>query len=272
MPQSTELAAAGLDLFDRHVEISRHDHAGGDFDDGYYLGHRERFARTLSLIPAADGNGSALEIGATAFFQVTLHCLFGYGFVAGTEQNTDISRKLYRKPIRLADLEVENLTLSIDVESDIFPFADGSLDFVMCCEVIEHLDVDPMFMIAEINRVLRPEGRLLLTTPNACSSRSVWKILQGYRPHFHMQYSRSRTPYRHNFEYDVHGLVALADAGGFVVEHLSTHDVFEPPEPAALGILKNQDLPTEYRGDDVFLLLRKQGPVVDRWPSNIYVD
>lgn len=272
MPDISERVAAGLALFDRHLQARRPGHGGGDFNEDYYAAHRERFARTLALIPPATGRRRALEIGATAFFQVALHHLFGYAFVAGIEQSPDIAHKLYHKPIRVAELEVSNLTLSLDVESDILPFGDGGLEFVLCCEVIEHLDVDPMFMLAEINRVLAPDGRLLLTTPNACSSRGVWKVLRGYRPHFHMQYTRSRSPYRHNFEYDIHGLVALAEAGGFAIEHLSTHDVFEPPEPAALALLVREGLPTVHRGDDIFLLLRKQGPVADRWPANIYVD
>ena len=44
---------------------------------------------------------------------------------------------------------------------------------------------------------------MVLTTPNSCSGRNFWKIAHGYRPHFYMQYEKSRSPYRHNIEYDV---------------------------------------------------------------------
>jgi SAM-dependent methyltransferase len=272
MTATHEMTAAGMGLFDRHVRELRQSHAGSDFNEAYYGAHRARFAETLALIPPSSGRGRALEIGATAFFQVALRHLFGYGEVCGTEQSGDIAHKLYHKPIRVAELETANLTLSIDVESDIMPFPDGSIAFVLCCEVIEHLDIDPMFMLAEINRVLAPDGKLLITTPNSCSSRNVWKVLQGYRPHFHMQYSRSRSRYRHNFEYDVHGLLALSEAAGFTTEHLATHDVFEPASAEALDLLASHGMPTECRGDDIFLLARKTGPVSDRWPANIYVD
>jgi SAM-dependent methyltransferase len=43
------------------------------------------------------------------------------------------------------------------------PFADDSFDVVTCTEVLEHL-VDPPAAAAEIVRVLKPGGRLLLTT------------------------------------------------------------------------------------------------------------
>ena len=45
-------------------------------------------------------------------------------------------------------------------------FGDESFDFVITFQVIEHIDDDAAF-VREIARVLRPGGRLILTTPNA---------------------------------------------------------------------------------------------------------
>ncbi|MCP5049783.1 MAG: methyltransferase domain-containing protein [bacterium] len=45
------------------------------------------------------------------------------------------------------------------------PFPDNSLDAVISCEVIEHLD-RPMEHIAELNRVLKKGGYLSISTPN----------------------------------------------------------------------------------------------------------
>jgi ubiquinone/menaquinone biosynthesis C-methylase UbiE len=45
------------------------------------------------------------------------------------------------------------------------PFVNGSFDFVLSSEVIEHM-LNPEQMLAEINRVLKPGGHVLLTTPN----------------------------------------------------------------------------------------------------------
>ncbi|MHC4481732.1 MAG: class I SAM-dependent methyltransferase [Planctomycetota bacterium] len=45
------------------------------------------------------------------------------------------------------------------------PCEDGALDALTCTEVIEHLE-DPFKAVREFNRVLKPGGLLVLTTPN----------------------------------------------------------------------------------------------------------
>jgi glycosyltransferase involved in cell wall biosynthesis/SAM-dependent methyltransferase len=266
-----DFVAAGLDLFDRHVAAMRGAAAGRDFDAAYYSKHRARFVKTLAFIPPAARGGRALEIGATAFLQVALKAVFRYAEIVGTESSTLIEHKIYRKQIEAAEINTRNLTVSIDIESDIFPFPDASFDLVLCCEVIEHLDVDPMFMLAEINRICEAQGRLVLTTPNCCSARNLWQIARGFRPHFFMQYARNRSPYRHNFEYDIHALTILLQAAGFTIETLETHDVFEPPLPEAQAFIQRTGVPATFRGDDIFILARRTGPVSNRWPEAMYV-
>ena len=55
------------------------------------------------------------------------------------------------------------------------PIADGTVQVVYCSEVVEHLPF-PEQLLAEIHRVLRPGGYLLLTTPNEPNvfQRSFW--------------------------------------------------------------------------------------------------
>lgn len=56
-------------------------------------------------------------------------------------------------------------------------FPDNSFDFVIMFQVIEHIGNDRA-MIAEIHRVLRPGGRLIVTTPNKPVSltRNPWHV------------------------------------------------------------------------------------------------
>jgi 2-polyprenyl-3-methyl-5-hydroxy-6-metoxy-1,4-benzoquinol methylase len=54
------------------------------------------------------------------------------------------------------------------------PLQDNSFDCVLLSEVVEHLEA-PQISIREASRVLRPGGRLLVTTPNY---RSFWPIME----------------------------------------------------------------------------------------------
>jgi 2-polyprenyl-6-hydroxyphenyl methylase/3-demethylubiquinone-9 3-methyltransferase len=62
------------------------------------------------------------------------------------------------------------------------PFKAASFDLVVSLDVIEHV-FDPRSFLAELRRVLRPGGRLLVSTPNVRYLRQLWRIgVQGRGP------------------------------------------------------------------------------------------
>jgi ubiquinone/menaquinone biosynthesis C-methylase UbiE len=157
----------------------------------------------------------------------------------------------------------------IDLESTPIPVPDETFDVVLCSEVIEHMEIDPMFMMAEINRVMKPNGLLILTTPNVVSSRSITKMLLGIEPYFYMQYRPTRNYYRHNYEYSIHSLVAVIKAAGFDGSAW-TEDSFEEPVLKDVDKLKAVGYRMDHVGDNIFTVARKVGPVIDRHPAVIY--
>jgi SAM-dependent methyltransferase len=73
---------------------------------------------------------------------------------------------------------VAGATLLMRGDAYRLPFGDAAFDVVVCCEVLEHLaSVDAA--LAEITRVLKPEGRLAVSVPRAWPERICWALAPG---------------------------------------------------------------------------------------------
>lgn len=64
----------------------------------------------------------------------------------------------------------------VNMEMHRLPFDDASFDWVICMEGIEHV-LSPANLISELCRITKPEGRVILTTPNVQSFYSRLKFL-----------------------------------------------------------------------------------------------
>ena len=96
-----------------------------------------------------------------------------------------------------ADLEFSTLkssegtALVMDMNQT-WPFLDGHFDCLVSIEGIEHIE-NPWHMLREANRVLKPGGKLLLTTPNILSLKSrVSTLLYGYPNYFFYMVERDQ--------------------------------------------------------------------------------
>lgn len=261
---SRQNATAFLNLFLGEEKSST------DFNNSYYLKHFNRFLESLLLIPEIK-NGTALEIGMTHLFQKALPTLFGYTQNYGTLFYPDSPTKISKLSLTHDSQTLVSTLFSLNIETELFPLPEESIDTILFFEVIEHMDIDPQFPLIEFNRILKKGGTLCLSTPNSCSARNLLKIARGYRPHFFMQYEKSRSPFRHNFEHDVHSLSSLLHSSGFSIEYIQTLDVFEDTLPEALTFIEKSGSFPNHRGDCIFIRATKKDSVIHRWPSDLYV-
>ena len=54
--------------------------------------------------------------------------------------------------------------INIDIQNKMLPYSKNQFDLVMLFEVLEHLPVDPMYTMAEINRVTKMGGLVIIKT------------------------------------------------------------------------------------------------------------
>lgn len=170
----------------------------------------------------------------------------------------------YAQDIRIRDGGETAFSIRLEPansERDPWPYSDNSFDLVTGMEILEHLALDPYFFYAEANRVLRPGGHILLTTPNVTSHRSVWKMICGVAPYSFGIFVPSGGVYgRHNREYAPAELAEIGAAAGFETVSLRTYDVYGDdmtPEAAELLVARGDDL--SLRGENIVYLARKAG-------------
>jgi glycosyltransferase involved in cell wall biosynthesis/SAM-dependent methyltransferase len=243
----------------------------------YASNHVTRFAHTLELTPMGDASKAILEMGIYLQITPSLKSKLNYGTIRGCYYGP--AGQTDRRAVTTESGEVFECEVDLfDAERDVYPYADESFDTVLCCELLEHLPGDPMHMMSEINRILKPGGHLLITTPNIASLRALGAILQGYHPSFFPAYIRPRragedAEARHNREYVPNELALLFHDAGFEIIKLETGEFLDAPHPEFGWIhhlLAKYKLPVDLRGDGIYALGRKSGPVKQRWPGWLY--
>jgi ubiquinone/menaquinone biosynthesis C-methylase UbiE len=241
-----------------------------DPDDIYHKGHFRRLARTVEVLLKQKPEGSLLEVGTSKIVPITLAKFSPDLKVSVTDFDLTKPKK-GSTILSLNGQEVKVPCFRVDLENTPIPVPDETFDYVLCCEVLEHMEIDPMFMLAELNRVLKQNGTLILTTPNVVSSRGITKMLNGIEPYFYMHYTKNRELHRHNYEYSIYSLTKLIKAAGFDGSAW-TEDTFEDPIHKDIDRLKTAGYNLQHLGDNLFTVARKVSKVLDMQPDWMYSD
>jgi O-antigen biosynthesis protein len=266
LPQSPSITSSEIEGYLRRFV------ADTSNEKSYFNTHIKRYVATIQTLPGGLADSRLLELGA-AFHHLTpaLVKLKNYASVRcndlweGEAQKTRCVRSL--DGIDEFSFVVDNF----DVQNGRWPYDDQVFDTVLCCEMLEHLHSDPMHVLAEINRILKPNGTLLLTTPNIAGGHAIEFCLRGESPYVYGKFEQEGAPTdRHNREYTASEVQALSNAAGFECIRLRTINSWWSYSSDILRDLVLQGHSIARRGDNTVLLARKSSGVTDRYPTAFY--
>ncbi|HVX67511.1 MAG TPA: glycosyltransferase family 4 protein, partial [Bryobacteraceae bacterium] len=110
--------------------------------------HLTRLTKTLDITPPGGPRDAVLEMGSYLQITPALQSRLGYGEVRGCYYGP--AGKTERRSAVSIDGERFECDLELfDAEKDPYPYPDGHFATVLCCELIEHLFEDPMYLMLE---------------------------------------------------------------------------------------------------------------------------
>lgn len=138
----------------------------------------EHYRHIVRLIPDTIKGGNVLEIGiGYGVLAVLLREVYFCSVVAtehpsrGYLRSSEFMQFMNKKGINIVEHELHQP----------LPFKDSTFDMVSCCDVVEHLPQSTLeHSLQEITRVLKPEGCLILSTPNLARFPNRLRFLLGY--------------------------------------------------------------------------------------------
>ncbi len=231
----------------------------------------------LARVPKPPTRGRALELGSPPFNITLLLARLRNYELSLTGAAADGRAEIMQEVESPEYGERHRFTCRcFDLERDRFPYADGTFDLVLFCEVLEHLTANPVHTLAEIHRVLRPGGLLVLSTPNVARFQSLLALVRGrnvYDPyHLGAQLQGSR----HSREYTLAELGQLVGGCGFRLDRLEDVDACPSPNPLrrlartmALGALA-RIAGGRYHSNLFVCATRTEQPFIWHFPPGIF--
>jgi 2-polyprenyl-3-methyl-5-hydroxy-6-metoxy-1,4-benzoquinol methylase len=190
------------------------------FELGSKLGRQRRQLRTMFLGRTAPGE--LLEVGCGSGRFLSRMRRAGWR-VQGTDFDPAVARRVrdrYGLQVDVGDLEGLH-------------YSAGAYDVIAMSQVIEHVH-EPLALLKECRRVLRPGGRIVLSTPNAA----------GLAHRRYGRYWRGLEPPRHLHIFTPNALAECMRASGLQVELLQTLSA------ESAGIYRASDEIRKIQGDD----------------------
>jgi 2-polyprenyl-3-methyl-5-hydroxy-6-metoxy-1,4-benzoquinol methylase len=253
------------------------DHVGGCGDPRefeYLKAHRRRLATSLSLVPMAEtADSSFLDVGCYGYMAFWASRHLGYRQVEGIELRPDLPDAISLRSVNVGPDTASVTVYNFDISDECWPL-DGTYDTVLLLEVLEHINIDPSGVLANIAKRMRDSSILLVSVPNALSYITLREFVTGAPPwnywFFHPDLSHEP---RHCFEYPPIFFKIMLQAAGF--SELAFRTVFSFSDPADLDdmfeIANTLSIDPRLFGDTLIAQVKKvwdTAPI--RYPDCIY--
>ncbi len=193
--------------------------------DGYFQWHLPRIVCTIErlFIPACRSflKPRILVIGSwPAFSQLFREVL--------AKENIDaelVTTSLDGEPefFECRSRKIAATTEKLIIGRDVFPWTDASFDIIVFTEMIEHLIDHPQYALAEMNRILGDQGKIIVTTPNVVSWKKMYAASRGKWDYDSPTFGGN---WGHRYEYSNYQLHSMLEACGFTPVVRETWDVY----------------------------------------------
>ncbi len=185
-----------------------------------------RFCITFSLIPNKNKKLSVFEIGGNPYYLTLLMKKYSEFKVECSNCFNDEDVSFYRRKQILSSRSgkenVEVDWINLNIEKNWYRKKNG-WDIICFCEVFEHLISSPIKALLHINKMLKKNGILIMSTPNVNRLENVAKMIAG--ANIYDPFSGYGCYGRHNREYNKHELNQLLLLTGFEIEEMFSQNV-----------------------------------------------
>lgn len=160
----------------------------------YFYIHQQRYRFILRKILSLGLPPNAKILDTGCFPPHIFHALENLGFeVWGIASE--------HEPVKIKK------AVSVNIETDKIPLRESYFDLILLSEVIEHLVVSPKIYFPKLKKLLKGNGVILITTPNAAHLKNRIKLLLGRSTSFGIDqlyetgWGDGSIYYRHNREF-----------------------------------------------------------------------
>ncbi len=215
----------------------------------YFSFHKHRFDFLLEILKDYFKPGAKfLDIGSFNGYLMLGAKLIGY-----EASGTDLKEFVEGVKDFSSFYNFNNLPADLSLEP--IPYPENSYDLILFSETLEHLNFYPLDLFKEINRVLKPGGLVIITTPNLIRANNVLKMIAGRSINHEIE--KTYGPGTHYREYSFKEIKYLCQVSGLTI---SSHQALNFKYPNLGLMVRIIDLLSVFfpaRKRDLFIIAKK---------------